>query len=66
MLNPHTRGESQEYNSFIFSGGFKEYTLVLFPESQNYMEECWFQEEAQLADFDKFGGAAYFIPTKLL
>jgi len=37
------------------------YTLVLWPESQEYMEKEWFQEEAHLCiDID----ASYFIPTK--
>lgn len=39
------------------------YTLIQWPESQDLMEKKWFDEEASLADFDKFGSSAYFIPT---
>ena len=39
------------------------YTLVMHPESQTYMEEEWFQEEAILEVECKFGSSAYFIPT---
>ena len=41
------------------------YTLVEWPESQLYMEEKWFQEEAILAlgNEEKTGSSAYFIPT---
>ena len=42
------------------------YVLVQWPESQNYMEEEWFEEEAILAlgSEDKTGSSAYFIPIK--
>ena len=39
------------------------YTLVEWPESQIFMDEDWFLEEACLADSEKFGSSAYFIPT---
>lgn len=39
------------------------YTLVEWPYSQELMDEDWFDEEASIADFDKHGSAAYFIPT---
>ena len=40
------------------------YILVLWPNSQAYMDEEWFDEEAILADFDSIGeGQAYFIPA---
>ena len=44
------------------------YSLVQFPESQKYMEEEWFKEEAILAlgDEGKFGKTAYFIPIKYI
>lgn len=46
----------------------ENYTLVLFPESQQYMDEPWFDEEAILyqaiRDEQEDYGAAYFIPTK--
>jgi len=38
------------------------YVLVQWPESQVIMDYGWFDDEASLADFDKFGGSAYFIP----
>lgn len=42
------------------------YVLIRWPESQNYMEEEWFEEEAILAlgSENKTGSAAYFIPIK--
>ena len=46
----------------------ENYTLVLFPESQQYMDEPWFDEEAILyqaiREEQEDFGAAYFIPTK--
>ena len=38
------------------------YVLVKWPESQELMEYKWFNEEASLADSEKFGSSAYFIP----
>ena len=40
------------------------YVLIQWPESQELMDEDWFDEESSLADFDKFGSSAYFIPLK--
>lgn len=40
------------------------YVLVQWPETQVLMDEEWFDKEASLADFDKFGSSAYFIPQK--
>ena len=41
------------------------YTLVLWPESQTYMDEPWFKDEAVLADYASVGASqAYFIPTE--
>lgn len=40
------------------------YILVQWPETQVLMDYDWFDEEASLADFDKFGSSAYFIPLK--
>ena len=42
------------------------YVLVEWPESQDFMEEEWFEEEAILAlgSEDKTGSSAYFIPIK--
>ena len=45
---------------------FKDaYKLALWPESQSYMDEPWFDTEAILADADQVGeGQAYFIPIQ--
>lgn len=42
------------------------YILVQWPESQQYMEEEWFDEEAVLAlgAEEKTGSSAYFVPIK--
>ena len=40
------------------------YTLVPWPESQDYMNKKWFRKEAILETEAKFGSSAYFIPTK--
>ena len=37
----------------------KTYVLVTWPDSQEYMDEDWFDEEAFLAEI---GDSAYFIP----
>lgn len=37
------------------------YVLVQWPESQNLMEEDWFEEEAILS---YTGSSAYFVPIK--
>lgn len=42
------------------------YTLVTWPESQELMDEPWFDEEAILDVDAHFGSSAYFIPTKRL
>jgi len=43
------------------------YKLVLWPESQTYMDEPWFENEAVLADFATIGEAqAYFIPIEYI
>lgn len=41
-----------------------EYVLVQWPETQVLMDYFWFDSETSLADFDKFGSSAYFIPKK--
>jgi hypothetical protein len=38
------------------------YVLVQWPETQVLMDYDWFDKETSLADFDKFGSSAYFIP----
>jgi len=40
------------------------YTLINWPESQDYMEEKWFDEEAILDNSDNAESSSYFIPTK--
>ena len=40
------------------------YVLIQWPETQILMDYDWFDNEASLADFDKFGSSAYFIPQK--
>ena len=44
------------------------YNLIMWPESQNFMEEEWFEDEAILAlgNEDMTGSSAYFIPTHRL
>jgi hypothetical protein len=44
------------------------YVLVRWPESQNFMEEEWFEDEAILAlgSEDMTGSSAYFIPIHRL
>lgn len=41
------------------------YKLVLWPESQTYMDEPWFEDHAILADSEQLGESqAYFIPIE--
>ena len=40
------------------------YILVLWPESQEFMDEEWFEHEAFLADHVSVAGSAYFIPEE--
>jgi hypothetical protein len=40
------------------------YILVQWPETQVLMDYDWFDAEASLADFNKFGSSAYFIPLR--
>ena len=46
----------------------EKYVLVRWPESQNFMEEEWFQDEAILMNdynkLDDIGSSAYFIPEQ--
>ena len=51
--------------SKVFESDSDTYTLVLWPESQAYMDEPWFEHDAVLADAYSIGeGQAYFILTK--
>lgn len=38
------------------------YIVVPWPDSQDFMEELWFEEEAILDINSTFGSSAYFIP----
>ncbi len=40
------------------------YVVVTWPDSQNYMDKDWFDEEAILDVDGKFGSSAYLIPIK--
>ena len=40
------------------------YTLIQWPQSQQYMNKEWFQEEAILDNSENAVAASYFIPTK--
>lgn len=42
------------------------YVLVQWPESQEYMEEWWFQDTAILVDPEIAGSSAYMIPKKYI
>lgn len=42
------------------------YTLFTWPDSQDFMEKEWFQDEAILAHETKFGSQAYLIPDHRL
>lgn len=37
------------------------YILIKWPESQDLMELKGFEENSSLADYEKFGPAAYFV-----
>lgn len=61
--------EAEDNVSSLLSCVENGYCLVQWPESQEYMEEEWFEEEAILAmgsdeQLERFGGSAYFIPIK--
>ena len=58
--------ESRESVNSLINAAENGYVFVEWPESQNYMEEEWFEEEAILAlgSEDKTGSSAYFVPIK--
>jgi hypothetical protein len=60
IINNLSEEEAKEMLLTIVSD---TYTLIEWPYSQELMDEEWFDEEASLADFDKHGSSAYFIPT---
>lgn len=55
----------KEANNLLNNVG-DSYILVQWPQSQEFMEEDWFQDEAILAlgSEEKTGSSAYFIPLK--
>jgi hypothetical protein len=57
------RQSQQQVNNFLQTA-VDAYVLVQWPESQEYMEEDWFDAEAILDVEGKFGDSAYFIPIK--
>ena len=68
-LLPPEDPENDEARKAVFSlieAAEEGYVLVEWPESQDYMEEDWFNEEALLAlgCEDSVGSSAYFIPIK--
>lgn len=58
--------ESREAVNSLINTVEEGYILVQWPESQDLMEEEWFDEEAILAlgSEDKTGSSAYFVPIK--
>ena len=61
--------EDQETRQMVLNGLdilSESYVIVPWPESQELMEQPWFQEEAVLDVECKFGSSAYFVPAKYL
>lgn len=60
--NPETNKQVKDFLNTVTDG----YVLVQWPNSQEYMEEEWFDDEAILAlgSEDITGSSAYFIPIK--
>jgi hypothetical protein len=58
--------ESREAVNSLINATEEGYILVQWPESQELMEEEWFDDEAILAlgSEDKTGSGAYFVPIK--
>lgn len=68
LLNPDDseNDESIHHVTTFLNCAQDGYCLIQWPESQEYMEEEWFEEEAILAmgGEEKTGSSAYFIPLK--
>jgi hypothetical protein len=68
ILNPENNENNEKVKIIndILDHTENGYCLIQWPESQEYMEEDWFHEEAILAlgSEDKTGDSAYFIPIK--
>ncbi len=64
--NPDNYKINEEEANMFLRVAEEGYVLVQWPESQEFMEEEWFKEEAILAlgSEDKTGSTAYFIPIK--
>ena len=63
IKNASTRQEINQVISIIGNS----YVLVQWPNSQQYMDEPWFDKEAILAhDMGDISSGAYFIPLKRL
>ena len=60
-----TEKDNPEVHSLLSNVG-DAYVLVQWPDSQDYMEKEWFEEEAILAlgSEEQTGSSAYFIPLK--
>jgi hypothetical protein len=61
-----TNNDTRQAINSLINCAEEGYVLIQWPESQEYMEEEWFEEEAILAlgSEDKTGSSAYFIPIK--
>lgn len=68
LLSPEDpeNDEARELVNNLLNATEEGYVLVEWPDSQDYMEEEWFEEEAILAlgAEDKTGSSAYFVPIK--
>lgn len=60
--NPEIKIDSSIVDNFISAAEYG-YVLVEWPESQDLMDEDWFDEEAVLSST---GSSAYFVPIKRL
>jgi len=63
-----THDETREAVNSLISCAEKGYVLVQWPESQEFMDKEWFEEEAIFCggSEEKTGSSAYFIPIKRL
>lgn len=61
--NPENEELRQVVNRLLYCAE-DGYCIVTWPDSQDYMEEDWFKDEAILETEGRFGGSAYFIPIK--
>ncbi len=62
-MSEEDKQSEQQVNNFLQTAT-EAYVLVQWPESQEYMEEDWFDAEAILDIEGRFGDSAYFIPIK--